>query len=424
MFFFFAIIYIVKEIYMKFEEKLHNFARLVAEVGINIDKGQKLVISTGVKYLPFARMVQQLAYENGAKKVILNIDDPEATKIGLMNMSDETLSETEDWLVQKYSTLVDENAAFFSIKDTGMKVFKDVPPEKISLATNSRMKAFSKYRDRLSKSLNSWNLVVLPSEEWAHTIFPEMDESEALDRLWDEFFAILRADRDDPVTAWQEHVSSLARQKGFLNEKRFRRLHFKSETADLHVELVKKHNWQGGAKQNEKGRSFVANMPTEEVHTMPLKTGVNGWVKSTKPLNYLGKLIEDFEFEFKDGEIVSYRAGTGEDTLKSIIETDEGSRYLGEVAIVPVDSPISMSGLVFYNTLFDENSSCHLAIGNAYPTSMIGGREMTDEELLSEGANKSLVHVDFMIGSDDLCITAYDENENTQIIFENGKWTI
>ena len=253
-------------------------------------------------------------------------------------------------------------------------------------------------------------------------VFSDLSDIEAVEKLWENIFKIVRVDKDNPVEAWNEHLNNLQKKVDFLNIKKFKKLHYLSKDTDLSIELPEKHIWAGGGELNSKKTYFVANMPTEEVFTLPLKTGVNGKVKSTKPLNYSGNLIDNFILTFKDGKIVDFSAEKGYETLKKLIETDEGSHYLGEVALVPYDSPISNSNIIFYNTLFDENASCHLALGEAYPICIEGGSEMNSEELEKAGANNSLTHVDFMIGSPNLDITGETKDGVIIQIFKNGNW--
>jgi aminopeptidase len=276
----------------------------------------------------------------------------------------------------------------------------------------------------MSKSLRSWNLVSMPNEEWASVVFPELPPDEALEKLWQVVLSAVRADADDPIKAWQDHAEQLRIRKDALNERNFHKLHFQSPTCDLEVELIENHYWQGGEKINEWGQAFIANIPTEEVHTMPKRTGVNGWVKNTRPLLISGQTVDDFRLTFQDGKVVEADIGQGRDVLLQQLELDEGSSYLGEVALVAHSSPISQTGIIFHDTLFDENASCHLALGNAYPASLIGGRSLTKQQLQERGANTSVIHIDFMIGSDQLDITGYTQDGEAVPVFQGGEWVI
>jgi aminopeptidase len=261
---------------------------------------------------------------------------------------------------------------------------------------------------------------------WAKKVFPDMEEDKAEEALWDAIFKASRVTEDnDPVKEWNEHNARLIKHNKILNDFQFKALHFKNEIGtDLTVELVENHVWSGGQEEATTGTVFNPNIPTEENFTMPLKTGVNGKVVATKPLDYQGNLIEDFWLEFKDGKVVDYDAKEGKDNLKNLIEFDEGSSYLGEVALIGYDSPISQSNILFFNTLFDENASCHLALGRAYPMNIQGGTEMSKEELEKCGYNNSMAHVDFMFGSKDLDIVGETKDGKKVQIFKDGNFVI
>lgn len=268
-----------------------------------------------------------------------------------------------------------------------------------------------------------WTIVSIPSELWAKTLFPELDKGEGIIKLWDIIFMVTRADQSNPVEAWESHKNNLNAKALFLNQKKYKKLHFKAPGTDLSIEFHPKHLWTTAANVTN-GVQFIKNIPTEEVYTLPLKTGINGNVTSTMPLNYNGNLIEELSLTFEKGRIVDYSAKSGYETLKHLIETDEGSHYLGEVALVPHNSPISESGLLFCNTLYDENSSCHLAIGKAYPTTLEGGQQMSPDELRAHGANDSLRHVDFMIGSSELDLDGETEVGTLEPLMRKGLWVI
>jgi aminopeptidase len=253
-------------------------------------------------------------------------------------------------------------------------------------------------------------------------VFPDVPEEEQVAKLWDAIFQATRANLENPVQAWNEHNSNLHTKVDYLNDKHYKALYYKGPGTDLTIELPEKHLWVGAGSINEKNVPFMANIPTEEVFTMPLKTGVNGYVASKKPLAYAGNVIDNFTLTFENGRIVGFKAEVGEETLKHLIETDEGSHFLGEVALVPYDSPISNTNILFYNTLFDENASCHLAIGNAYAFNLDGGKTMSKEEFAENGANSSITHVDFMIGSAELDIDGITADGTHEPIFRKGNW--
>lgn len=403
---------------------LEKYASLIVKAGINLQKGQILVINSPVGCAYFVREIAQIAYKEGAKDVVINWSDDLFSRIRYLYAPEEVIGEFPEWKKEFYVSYARQGAAFLSIDSEDPEVMKGVDPERIVKYSRVFQTAVKEYRDRLMSNKNSWCIAAIPSAEWAKKVFPELTEEEAVEKLWEEILKTVRADKEDPVAAWEEHKSNLRRTLDFLNSNNFKQLNYKNSLGtDLSIELPEGHIWLGGSDYTQDGVAFIANMPTEEVFTLPKKTGVNGRVVSTKPLSYNGNIIDKFFLTFKDGRIVDYTAETGYDTLKSIIEIDEGSHYLGEVALVQNNSPISKSGILFFNTLFDENASCHLAIGKAYSPCLKNGENMTDKELESKGANNSLTHVDFMIGSEDLDITGVTADGKEVAIFRNGNFT-
>jgi aminopeptidase len=282
--------------------------------------------------------------------------------------------------------------------------------------------ALDKYRQYVQSDKISWTVIANPSQDWAAKVFPELDAEQQVPALWDAIFKATRSDLEDPVQAWVEHNDTLHEKVHYLNERKYAKLHYTAPGTDLTIELPKGHLWCGAGSINEKGDSFMANMPTEEVFTVPHKDGVNGYVSSTKPLSYGGNIIDNFKITFENGRITKVEAEQGEEVLKTLVATDEGSHRLGEVALVPHDSPISNSGLLFFNTLFDENASNHLAIGSAYAFCIEGGKTMNREELEANGLNQSITHVDFMIGSAEMNIDGITEDGQIEPVFRNGNW--
>ena len=268
----------------------------------------------------------------------------------------------------------------------------------------------------------AWSIISIPTGDWAKKIFPGLEVKEAKEKLWEQIFKIVRVDQEDPIKAWDDHNQTLKNAHAILNDKKYQALIFKAPGTDITFGLPKGHIWKGGGAYTTDGLHFNPNMPTEEVFTVPAKYDVNGVVSNTKPLVYNGNTIDNFSLTFKDGQVVDFEAEQGYDTLKNLLETDDGAKRLGELALVPDASPISQSGLIFYNTLFDENASCHVALGKAYPTNLEGGSEMTDEELDQHGVNDSLTHVDFMIGSAELDIDGILPDGSTEAVFRKGAW--
>ena len=405
-----------------FEEKLSKYAKLVVEVGINVQKGQIVVIRTPIEGAELTRMMTKAAYECGAKKVYVEYSDEIISKMTYEYATKETLSEFPEWETKKYEELVKQNAAFISISASNPDLLKDIPSEKIAAVQKASGLGLATFRKAVGNSEVCWCVVSMPTKAWSQKVFPGYEVEEAMEKLWDKIFLVNRINEEDPVAAWQAHTDYLSDKCTYLNEKRIKRLHYTAPGTDLYVELPEKHKWEGGGEYSTKGTYFVANMPTEEVFTMPHKYGVNGILKATKPLVYAGNLIEDFSFEFKEGKIVRYEAAKGKEILGKLIETDEGAHYLGEVAIVPNSCPVSQTNTLFYNTLFDENASCHFAIGSSYPTNIEGGVTMSDEELEAHGANTSMTHNDFMVGSSELTIEAQSQNGERFYILKKGEW--
>lgn len=403
--------------------ELEKYALLVVKTGINLQKDQTLVISSPIECAPFTRLVAEAAYSSGARDVVLNWVDELSSKIRFLHAPDEVFDEFPEWRKEFYLSYLRGGAAFVSISAADPELLKDVNPEKIIRAQKASNTALKEYREKIMSHENSWCVVSVPTVPWAKKVFPDVSEEQAVKLLWDAILTAVRVPAADPIKEWDEHKARLKERRDFLNASNFKYLHYKNDLGtDLTIELPDGHIWMGGSKNNAKGIDFVANIPTEEVFTLPKKTGINGTVFSSKPLVYNGNLIENFKLTFKDGKVVEYRAEQGQEILKKLIETDEGSSYLGEVALVPYDSPISNAKILFYNTLFDENASCHLAFGKAYPTCIKNGGSLSKEELEEQGVNDSLVHVDFMIGTKDLTITGITSSGERVPVFTNGNF--
>ncbi|WP_238886321.1 aminopeptidase [Clostridium sp. YIM B02551] len=405
------------------ENLLKKYALLAVKTGVNIKKDQYLVINSPIECAFFARQIAEEAYKLGAKQVIIHWNDEKFARINYTYASIETLEDIPNWIVDSYLSYAKKGAAFLSISASDPENLKGIDANKISASLKARQIALREYSDLLMSNKCPWSIVSIPTTAWAKKVFSNVSEEEAVSKLWEQIFKIVRIDKEDPDKAWDEHLANLDEKMNYLNEKNFKLLHYTNSLGtDLKIELPKDHLWCGGADKMSDGRSFVANMPTEEVFTLPLKTGINGKVVSSMPLNYSGNLINNFSLTFKDGRIVDFEAKEGYETLKHLIETDEGSHYLGEVALVPYDSPISNSGVIFFNTLYDENASCHLAIGKAYPFCLKDSDGLSKEDLIKKGANDSLAHVDFMVGTKDLDIVGITNAGEKIQIFKNGNW--
>ncbi|MCJ8009053.1 aminopeptidase [Lederbergia wuyishanensis] len=406
----------------KFQESLEKYADLAVKVGVNVQKGQTLAINTTIDNSEFIRLVVKKAYEAGAKNVVVNWNDDVVSRLKYDLAPDEAFNEYPYWRAREVEELAENGAAFMSVVSSSPDLMKGVNPERIANFQKAAGKAMEKYRQYIQSDKVSWTVIAAPSKDWAAKVFPEVAPEEQVSKLWDAIFKATRADLDNPVEVWKKHDETLHEKVDYLNNKRYKKLHYTAPGTDLTIELPEGHLWAGAGSINEQGHEFMANMPTEEVFTVPHKDGVNGYVSSTKPLSYAGNIIDEFTITFENGRIVDVKAKEGEEILKKLVETDEGSHYLGEVALVPHNSPISQSNILFYNTLFDENASNHLAIGSAYAFCLEGGKKMSQEELAEKGLNSSITHVDFMIGSVEMDIDGITEEGVAEPIFRNGDW--
>jgi aminopeptidase len=405
-----------------FQQTLEKYAELAVRVGVNIQQNQNLTINASTEVAEFVRLVVKKAYEAGARNVYVEWHDDVITRTRFELASEDALSDYPEWKARGLETLAESNGAFMSIISSSPDLLSGIDPKRISASTKAAGMALTKYRNYLQADKASWTVIAAASKEWAAKVFPDESEVKQVEKLWEAIFRTTRVDQADPVVAWQEHNNALHNKVDYLNSKKYKKLHYKATGTDLTIELPDTHTWVGAGSENEQGNFFMANMPTEEVFTVPSRNGVNGIVQSTKPLSYSGNLIDNFSLTFENGRIVNVKAEKGEDVLKQLVKTDEGSHYLGEVALVAHDSPISQSGILFYNTLFDENASNHLAIGNGYAFCVEGGKKMSREELEKIGVNSSITHVDFMIGSAEMDIDGILKDGTTEAIFRNGTW--
>lgn len=402
---------------------LEKYARLIVKTGINIQQDQILVINSPIECAEFARLVAQVAYQEGARDVVMNWKDELFSRIRFLQAPEVVFEEFPEWQKQFYLNYLHKGAAFLSIAAADPELLKDVNPSRVAKAQKTASLALQEYREALMSNKNAWCVVSIPTTAWARKVFPGVPDEQAVAKLWEAIFEVVRVTNEDPVAAWEKHKQSLKKSMDFLNQYQFKSLHYKNSLGtDLTIELPEQHLWLGGAETTPAGLDFIANMPTEEVFTCPKRDGIHGKVVSSKPLNYNGNLIENFSLVFKEGKIVEYTAEKGQEVLQKLIETDEGSCYLGEVALVPYDSPISRLNILFFNTLFDENASCHLAFGRAYPVCIQNGENMSKAELTQLGVNDSLVHEDFMIGTADLEITGTTARGETVAIFKQGNF--
>ncbi len=407
------------------EEKLREYARLLVEIGVNIRKDQTLVISSPVDCAPFARLCVEAAYAAGARNVVMRWGDDAIAKQYFLHAADELFDSVPEWTKVMMNSLAEEGAAFLSIIGNDPEAFLGVDPARMLRSSRASGRDLAPFRTRLMANRNSWSIGAIPVPSWAKKVFPDCGEDEAMEKLWDAIFKSVRiTGRGDAVENWRRHVETLQKHVAQMNEWRFERLRYRNALGtDLTIRLPKEHLWAGGSSSTGEGQVFIANMPTEEIFTAPLRDGIDGVVCAAMPLVHNGNVIEGIRFVVRDGKIVEAHADRGEELLKTAISVDEGASRFGEVALVPYDSPIRSQEILFYDTLFDENAACHLAFGDAYPECVRGGEDMSAEELAAAGLNHSDTHVDFMIGTADLSIVGTRADGEEIEIFRDGNFT-
>jgi aminopeptidase len=407
---------------MTFQDKLASYASLIVEVGLNLQAGQQLMVSAPIEASPLLARVAEAAYKRGARYVHPLYGDDAVTLARFRYAPRDSFSFYPEWLARGMLEMVENNGARLSVTGNDPDLLKDQDGEAIAAAQKSAQSALKPFMGKIMRDAVNWCVVATATPAWANKVFPEAPEEERVGLLWDAIFKAVRADQEDAVATWQQHLEELEARRGHLNARRYSALHYRAPGTDLLLGLADGHIWKGGTSQNEAGTTFVANLPTEEVFTAPHRARVEGTVRSSKPLSYGGQLIEDFSLTFREGRVVDAKAAQGEDALQRLLATDDGATRLGEVALVPHSSPISQSGLLFYNTLFDENAASHLALGRAYRFCAEGGTTMNDDEAQAVGLNDSLTHVDFMIGSSEMEIAGVREDGREEPVMRAGEW--
>ena len=406
----------------EFSQLLQKYADVVVRVGLNLRAGQRLFVLAGIHDYPLVRLVARSAYQAGASYVDVVWHDEEIKHIHLREAPQESLTEIPNWQSNAPLEFAKNGDALLAISSRNPDAFSDVDPERVSAYETADLKKWEKFYDLIMRDAVNWSAVSSPTAEWASKIFPLHTKEEAIQKLWEAIFQTCRIEQPDPIVAWRDHITDLKKRSGFLNAKRFAALHYRAPGTDLTVGLPAQHYWAAAQMTAENGIEFTANLPTEEVFTMPHKDRVNGTVSASRPLVVAGNVVEDFVLTFENGKITTFTAKKGEETLRKLIETDEGAKGIGEVALVPHSSPISQSGHLFYSTLFDENAASHIAIGRAYRFNMKGGNEMTEEEFQANGGNFSLTHNDFMIGSGDMDIDGICADGTREPVMRSGEW--
>lgn len=407
---------------LSFEEKLDRLAQVAVHSGLGLAPGQQLVMTATLDAVPLVRRITEHAYRAGATLVTTLLSDEESTLLRYRHGADASFDCAPTWLYDGLAAAFRSGAARLAVAGSNPSLLSQEDPQKVSRANRAASKAYRPALELITRHEINWTIVSCATPAWAASVFPGVPQDEAIRRLWDAIFAASRADRHDPVSAWKEHDAKLHERAARLNEKRFSTLHFRGPGTDLRVGLSDGHLWLGGGTTAGNSRYCIPNMPTEEVFTTPHKDRVDGRVTSTKPLSHMGTMIDKISVRFEGGKIVEAHAAQGEQVLQQMIETDEGARRLGEVSLVPHSSPIAASGLLFNNTLFDENAACHIALGQAYSNCLEGGDKASPEELAARGANESLIHVDWMIGSDHIDVDGIAADGHSEPVMRQGEW--
>ena len=406
------------------EAKFKEYAKLLVEVGVNIQKGQTLVIGSPVDCAWFARLCARAAYAAGCREVVMRWSDDELTREKYLHAEDSVFDSLPAWQAEFDNGYARQGAAFLHISARDPENLVGVDPDRIARSQRSSGEALREYRELTMSNTVPWCIGSIPIPSWARKVFPGCPEDEAVEKLWEAIFQTVRVDGSGAaVDRWREHLAGLKGHMDRLNGLNLESLHYTNSLGtDLTIRLLEGHIWAAGSSATKSGLPFIANMPTEEVFTAPLRNGVDGVVCSSMPLVHNGVVIDKIRFQVREGKIVEASAQTGEDALKAAITLDEGASYFGEVALVPYDSPISRQKLLYYNTLFDENASCHLAFGEAYPECLQGGAGMSKEERKARGLNDSITHVDFMVGTADLSITGKTRDGREVPVFVDGNF--
>jgi len=405
-------------------DKLQEYARLLVAFGVNVQRGQKLVITCAVDHAVFARACMAIAYERGCAEVILNWTDDDCARQRYLKADDKVFDVCPEWRVRYFTDYAKEGCAFLYLLSEDPQNLLGVDPGRIARATKSSGEALREYRELRMKNENAWTIGALASTKWAAMVFPDLPAAEAEALLWERIFAAVRVNGDgSAVEAWRAHAAKLKERVKILNDYRFKSLHYQNALGtDFVIELAENHLWEAGGDKTTGGVPFMPNLPTEEVFTAPKRGGGSGLIVASMPLSLHGNVIEGIRFVVRDGRIVEATAQKGEETLRNALAVDEGASYFGEIALVPYDSPISRSNTLYYETLFDENAACHFAFGEAYPTNIEGGADMSKDERIAAGLNDSIMHVDFMVGTADLSVVGTRADGTEVVVMQDGNF--
>ena len=411
-----------------FDESLKKYAQLIVHVGLNLQKGQRLIINNAstrgvpLHVAPLVRAVTREAYQAGARYVDVIWNDEELIRTRIQYAPADSFGEYSDSHVSAMLDIVEKGDAMLTIRSNNPDLLSDLDPERVGAMQKTHLEKFGPVSLGVTGNKINWLVVCASSPDWAVKVFPDLPREQAFDKLWEAIFQITRVDRPDPVAAWEEHIRNLLKRSNYLTGKDYRALKYTAPGTALTVGLPRGHKWISAREKAQNGIEFIANLPTEEVFSLPHRDQVDGTVSAALPLSYGGTLLEDFSFTFEKGRVTQVNARRGEAILKKLVETDEGASHLGEAALVPFSSPISQRGHLFYDALIDENASCHLALGRAYPITLEGAQDLTDEEFMARGGNVSLTHVDFMIGSNKMDIDGVKEDGTSEPVMRAGEW--
>ena len=408
-----------------FDELLKKYADFIVRVGVNPQPGQVLIINCALEGAPLARLCVRSAFEAGARDVQVNWTDDAVTRTRMELGSEEALTDHKGWQLRRYLDYAESEGSVcvLHLIADDPELFAGLDGAKISRVNSANRSFMQPWREYTMNDRVQWSIAALPAAPWAKKMFPELDTAAAIEAQWKLIFDTCRVTGGDPVGEWQKHLNRLNELGAKMNALDLESVHFESANGtDLTVGLAEQAVWESAGSKNEKGVPFLPNIPTEEVFTAPHKDKVDGIVYGTKPYVFNGQLIKNFHVTFKDGKVVEHGADEGADLLGQLLDTDEGARHIGEVALVPASSPINRSGVLFYNTLFDENAACHIAFGAGYPTNIRGGSAMTRDDLMKKGLNNSAIHEDVMIGAADTHVTGITKRGEKVTIFENGEW--
>ena len=402
--------------------KLDRLAEVAIKVGLQLREGQDLMLTAPAVALPLVRKIAEYAYKVGAGIVTPILSDETVTLARYRYGRDDGFDHAAGWLYEGMAKAFSNNTARLAIVGDNPMLLSGEDPVKVARASKANSMAYQPALEKIVNFDTNWNIIAYPSPSWAKQVFPEEPEDVAVAKLAEAIFAASRVDRADALSAWETHNASLRKRTEWLNGQRFAALHYTGPGTDLTIGLADGHEWEGGASQAKNGIICNANIPTEEVFTTPHCRRVEGHVVSSKPLSYQGTLIDNIAVKFEEGRIVEARASRGEEVLSKVLDTDEGARRLGEVALVPHSSPISKSGLLFFNTLFDENAASHIALGQCYSKCFVNGDKLTPQQIAAQGGNQSLIHIDWMIGSDQTDIDGVHADGRRVAVFRKGEW--